>query len=215
MSAAAPAESPRRFVVGLTGGIGSGKSTVADLFATHGAAVVDTDLISRQLTAPGGAAMAAIAEAFGARFLTPEGALDRAAMRARIFAEPAARARLEAIMHPRIRATASAALTTAAGPYSLLVVPLLLETGHYQPLCQRILVVDCSEETQVRRVMRRSGLSREETLAILASQASRAQRLAAANDVIDNEGAPASLPARVAALHERYILAAQKQNPDA
>lgn len=215
MSAAGLAERPLRYVVGLTGGIGSGKTTVAELFAGHGAAVVDTDMIARALTAPCGAAMGAIEAAFGKAYITPQGALDRAAMRARIFSDPGAKARLEAVLHPLIRAASDAALASTRAPYALLAVPLLVETKHYLPQCQRVLVVDCSEQTQIERVMQRSGLSREETLAILASQTSRAGRLAVADDVIDNEGGPAALPGQVFALHERYILAARNLNTEA
>lgn len=199
------------FIVGLTGGIGSGKSTVADGLAALGAAVVDTDAIAHALTAPGGAAIAAIREAFGAGVITPEGALDRAAMRRRIFAAPAERARLEAILHPLIRAEADARIRRLAGadfPYVVLVVPLLTETGGYLQRVDRILVVDTPEEAQLDRVMARSGLRREEVAAIMAAQATRQARLAIADDVIANDAGLDKLQAAVAALHARYLVMA-------
>ncbi len=207
-SSASPAQGatprPRRLVVGLTGGIGSGKSTVAELFAARGAMVVDTDAIAHELTAPGGAAIAAIRAGFGDGVIRPDGALDRDAMRERVFDDPAARHRLEAILHPMIRAESRRRLELADGPYALLVVPLLVESGDRAGGVDRILVVDCPVEVQVERVMRRSGLTRDRVATVLAAQASRAQRLAAADDVIDNGGAPDALPAQVEALHRRY-----------
>jgi dephospho-CoA kinase len=191
-------------LIGLTGGIGSGKSTVADLFAARGASVVDTDAIAHELTGPGGAAIAAIRAEFGDSVIRPDGALDRDAMRERAFEDAAARRRLEAILHPMIRAESSRRLGAAEGRYALLVVPLLVESGNRAAAVDRILVVDCPVEVQIERVMRRSGLTRERVETILAAQASRAQRLAAADDVIDNGGAPDALPAQVEALHRRY-----------
>ncbi|MFO1299350.1 MAG: dephospho-CoA kinase [Burkholderiaceae bacterium] len=195
----------RRLLIGLTGGIGSGKSTVADLFAARGAAIVDTDAIAHELTGPGGAAIAAIRAGFGERVIRADGALDRDAMRERAFEDPAARRKLEAILHPMIRAESRRRLDAAEGPYAILVVPLLVESGDRAGGVDRILVVDCPVEVQVERVMRRSGLSRERVQTILAAQASREQRLAAADDVIDNGGAPAALDAQVEALHRRYL----------
>jgi dephospho-CoA kinase len=194
-------------VVGLTGGIGSGKSTVADLFAGLGAAVVDADAIAHELTAPGGAAMARIVEAFGDAALTAEGALNRAAMRSRAFADPAVRAQLEGILHPLILTEAerrTRAALVAGAPYVVLVVPLLIESGSYRERVDRVAVVDCSEAVQIERVCSRSGLPVEAVKAIMAAQASRAERLAAADDVIDNQGDPGELRAAVAKLDTDY-----------
>ena len=195
------------WVVGLTGGIGSGKTTVANLFAELGVPLVDTDLIAHQLTAAHGAAMPAITEAFGTGVITAAGALDRAAMRQLVFADPGARQRLEAILHPLIRAESQRQCVAAAAvaPYVLLVVPLLVESGTYRERCRRIAVVDCPENVQIARVMARSGLSAEQVQAILNVQASRAERLAAADDVILNDADPATLPVQVAALHRQYL----------
>lgn len=193
------------YIVGLTGGIGSGKSTVAELFVGHGAALVDTDAIAHELTGPGGAAMPALLAEFGAEVATADGTLDRAAMRRRVFAEPTARARLEGILHPLIRRVSSERCAAATVPYVILAVPLLVESGSYRERCDRIAVVDCPESLQVERVMMRSGLSAAEVRAIMAAQASRAQRLAAADDIIGNDGDLAALAARVAGLHADYL----------
>ncbi|MFN9127451.1 MAG: dephospho-CoA kinase [bacterium] len=158
--AAVPAP-PVGFVVGLTGGIGSGKSTVASLFVELGAALVDTDALAHALTGPHGDAMPALIEAFGPAVAGPDGALDRARMRERVFSDPIERARLEAILHPMIRAAAQRALDSTAAPYALLAVPLLSGSGGYRERMDRILVVDCSRECQIARVRRRSGLSRQ------------------------------------------------------
>lgn len=198
------------YIVGLTGGIGSGKSTVADLFAGHGVPIVDTDQIAHQLTGPGGTAMPAIVAAFGADIVSPDGALDRAAMRRLVFADPAARRRLEAVLHPLIRAESERRCAAADGPYVLLVVPLLVESGDYRQRCREILVVDCSEATQIERVMARSGLTEDEAKAIITAQASRAERLAVADAVINNDGPSEHLPAQVATLHQRFCCAAAK-----
>jgi dephospho-CoA kinase len=199
------------YVVGLTGGIGSGKSAAADCFAAHGAAVVDTDAIAHELTAPGGAAMPALRAAFGDDIATPAGALDRARMRQLAFADSAVRARLEGILHPHIRTLADARCQAAASPYVILAVPLLVESGGYRERCDRIAVVDCAEAVQVARVMARNGIGEADVRAIMAAQATRAQRLAAADDVIDNSGTPAQLGERVRELHGRYLaLAAAK-----
>ena len=197
------------FVVGLTGGIGSGKSAVADLFAARGVAVIDTDAIAHALTAPGGAAMPAIGAEFGAGVLRADGALDRAAMRARVFADPSARRRLEAILHPMIRRESDcqlqASATNGGCSYAIVMVPLLIESGDYRQRVDRIAVVDCAEATQVARVMSRNGLARSEIDGILAAQATRAERLAAADDVIDNDGDLAALPPQVERLHLHYL----------
>jgi dephospho-CoA kinase len=200
-----PAVTP--YIVGLTGGIGSGKSTVAELFAAQGVPVVDTDAIAHALTTASGAGMAPIGAAFGPTVLTADGALDRAAMRRLVFADPEARRRLEAILHPLIRAESARQCAAAVGPYVLLVVPLLVESGDYARRCQRLLVVDCREETQLARVMARSALSEGEARAIMASQASRTERLAAAADVIDNDGPASDLPPQIARLHQAYCQA--------
>jgi dephospho-CoA kinase len=192
-------------VVGLTGGIGSGKTTVANHFAELGVTLVDTDLIAHQLTGPGGMAMPAIQAEFGATVIAADGRLDRAAMRQIAFSDPAARRRLEAILHPLIRQESERQLAAATSPYAILVVPLLVEGGKPRERAQRVLVVDCQPQTQIDRVMKRNNLPREQVEAILAAQASRAQRLAAADDLIDNDGAPDTLAQRVRTLHERYL----------
>lgn len=198
------------FIVGLTGGIGSGKSAAATLFEELGAAVVDTDAIAHELTAPGGAAIALIRSAFGDEVVASSGALDRTAMRRLAFADAQAKARLEAILHPMIRAEADRRSAAARAPYVVLVVPLLVESGGYstgdrRSRVQRVAVVDCPEEVQVARVMSRSGLSAEEARAIMAAQVGREQRLAAADDVIDNGGDLAALRPQVEALHRQYL----------
>jgi len=193
------------FSVGLTGGIGCGKSTVADLFAALGATIVDTDVIAHALTAPQGAAMPAIVAEFGPDFAQPDGALDRARMRTLVFSDATARARLEAILHPRIRAATEAAGQAATGAYVIYVVPLLIESGSWRDRVTRVLAIDCSEDTQVARVMQRSGLSADEVRAIMATQVTRARRLAEADDVVDNDAGLEALRAQVQALHERYL----------
>ena len=195
-------------IVGLTGGIGSGKTTVANLFAELGVTIVDADAIAHALTAVGGAALPAIVEAFGADALAASGALDRARMRERVFADADAKARLEAILHPLIGAACMARCRgelDAGAPYVLLVVPLLVESAAYRERVDRLLVVDCAEAKQVARVMARSQLSEAAVRAIMATQASRAERLAAADDVIANDGEARELVAPVAALHALYL----------
>lgn len=193
------------FLVGLTGGIGSGKSAAADIFGELGATVVDTDAIAHELTAPGGAAIEPIRSAFGGEVIAPNGALDRAAMRRKVFADAQAKARLEGILHPMIRAEADRRSAASSAPYVVLVVPLLVESGSYRSRVQRVAVVDCPEDIQVARVMSRSGLTADEARAIMAAQASRAQRLAVADDIIDNGGALAALRPRVEGLHRQYL----------
>jgi dephospho-CoA kinase len=197
------------FVVGLTGGIGSGKSAAADEFARLGATVVDTDAIAHELTRAGGAAIPAVRREFGDDAIGADGAMDRAKVRARVFADPAAKKRLEAILHPMIRAESERRIGAATGPYVVHVVPLLVESRDYRKLVQRVLVVDCREEVQIARVQARSKLAADEVRAIIASQVPRAARLAAADDVIDNSGTIAALRKRVAALHERYLALAR------
>ncbi|HYC38093.1 MAG TPA: dephospho-CoA kinase [Usitatibacter sp.] len=198
-----PAAGPRP-VIGLTGGIGSGKSTVAERLRTLGADLVDTDAIAHELTAPGGAAMPALKAEFGDRFVGADGALDRAAMRALAFQDASARARLESLLHPRIRERAEAALARAAGPYALLAVPLLLETRGYAGRVSRVLVVDCPEELQVSRVVARSGLDPSQVRAIMHAQWPRWRRLQAADDVVWNGGDMAATAAQCEMLHRIY-----------
>lgn len=206
-NAAPPPTEPHAgiFTVGLTGGIGSGKSTVADGFAALGIGVVDADLIAHALTGPGGAAMPAVVAAFGTAIQSSDGALDRAAMRQRAFSDAAARRQLEAILHPQIRAECRRQLNAVTSPYALLMVPLLVESGTWRTVCDRLLVVDCPSEIQIQRVMARNGLNRDEVGRIMAAQASRETRLAAATEIIDNSGSPDGLPERIAALHELYL----------
>ena len=196
------------FVVGLTGGIGSGKSAVGELFAAHGISVIDTDAIAHELTGAGGAAMPQIRAAFGDGVVDADGALDRAAMRAIVFADPPARKRLEGILHPMIRTECERRLAGADSPYAILMVPLLVESGSYRERVNRVAVVDCREETQIARVMKRNGLARVEVERILAAQATREQRLAAASDVIDNDGELAALAPQVERLHAAYLAGA-------
>lgn len=203
-----------RFCVGLTGGIGSGKSSAADCFALLGAAVVDTDAISHELTRPGGAAIGKLRAEFGDECLSADGALDRAAMRRRVFGDPDARRRLEAVLHPLIRETALTRVAAAQAPYVVVVVPLLLETGAYRAIIQRVLVVDCDEATQVRRTMARSGLSEQDVRAIMATQLPRAVRLARADDVIRNDGDLEALRRQAAALHAQYLALASAAAKD-
>lgn len=194
------------FAVGLTGGIGSGKSTVADLFAAHGVPLVDTDLIAHRITAPHGIAMPQIAAEFGESFVAQDGSLDRARMRALVFGDEGARKRLEGITHPLIRAETEREQREAKGPYVIVVVPLLVESGTWKNRVNRVLTVDCSVETQIARVMRRNAFSREQVLAIIARQATRKARLAAADDIIGNDDAPLdALKAQVDMLHRSYL----------
>jgi dephospho-CoA kinase len=190
-------------VIGLTGGIGSGKSTAAGMLAALGAAVVDADEISRELTAAGGAALPALREAFGPAIVPEGGALDRAAMRSLAFSDPAARARLEAILHPLIREESARRLAAATGPYAVLVVPLLLESGSWAGRVERVVVVDLAEELQVRRTAGRSGLDPQEVRRIMATQWPRWRRLQAADEVLWNGGGMAELAAQCRQLHLR------------
>jgi dephospho-CoA kinase len=193
------------FVVGLTGGIGSGKSAAADEFGRLGATVVDTDVIARELTAAGGAAIPDIEKLFGAQVLDPGGAMDRKKVRERVFADPAAKKALEGLLHPLIREESLRRIAAAQGPYVIHVVPLLVESGEYRDRVDRVLVVDCPEELQIQRVRARSGLSEAEVRAIISSQATRAERLAAADDVIHNAGSVDALRKQVAAFHRKYL----------
>jgi|SRR5215472_800010 len=192
------------YVVGLTGGIGSGKTVVADAFAAAGAEIVDTDALAHRLSARGQPGLSAVRDAFGNGVLTPSGELDRALLRKLVFADSDARARLEAALHPLIRAEAERQIRAWRGPYGVVVVPLLLERGGLRSIIDRVLVVDCTEEEQVRRVVARSALAPEEVRAIMATQLDRAQRLAGADDVVDNSGALDAIEPQVRALDRRY-----------
>jgi dephospho-CoA kinase len=192
------------FVVGLTGGIGSGKTAVSDRFRDLGIDVVDADLASRAVLAPGQPAVTAIAEHFGAELIVEDGSLDRAELRRRVFANADDRRWLEALTRPLIAQWLHQQLTAAASPYAILVNPLLIETGHAR-VCQRVLVVDAPETLQLQRTMRRDGNDEAQVRAIMAAQASRRERLAAADDVIVNDGDLSVLDERVRALHQRYL----------
>lgn len=194
-----------KFVVGLTGGIGSGKSAAADEFAALGASIVDTDAIARELTDKGGAALAHIERLFGAAFLDASGAMNRKKMRDHVFADPAAKQALENLLHPLIREESARRIAEASGPYVVHVVPLLLESPGYRSRVDRVLVVDASEQAQLARVRERSGLSADEVRAIMRTQVSRAERLAGADDVIDNSGSLEALRKQVGALHQKYL----------
>lgn len=199
---------PVILTIALTGGIGSGKSTVADLFVERGAALVDTDRIAHELTAPGGSAIEPIRAAFGDAMIAADASMDRAAMRRLAFTDPAARKRLEAILHPMIRALTDEGIAAAArsnAPYAIIAIPLLVEGGNARARADRVLVVDCPEEVQVARVMQRSKLDRAQVDAIMAAQATRAARLAVADDVVDNGGDLDSLRPQVDRLHRTWL----------
>lgn len=189
--------------IGLTGGIASGKSTAANLFAARGATVIDTDRIARDVVEPGMPALAALVNALGGGILDGEGRLDRAALRRRIFGDAATRRTVESILHPAILAGLDREAERASGPYLVLVIPLLVD-GRHEALVDRVLVVDCSEETQIRRLMERDGETRAGALRALEAQISRERRLAAADDVIANDGPAGELEAEVAALDRKY-----------
>lgn len=193
------------FIVGLTGGIGSGKSAVADQFVALGAALVDTDQIAHELTGPQGAAMPALEAAFGLGIINPQGGLNRAVMRQLAFSQPEARSRLESILHPLIRQISGERCSKAATPYVILAVPLLIESGTYRERCDRIAVVDCPETLQIERVMQRSKLSETEVRQIMQNQATRAMRLSLADDVIENSGDLVTLAAQTENLHADYL----------
>jgi dephospho-CoA kinase len=193
----------RPLVIGLTGGIGSGKTAVANTFAAMGVPVTDTDALAHALTAPGAPGYEAVLDAFGPSFRRPDGTLDRSALRRLVFADANARVRLESILHPLIRAAARPEIAAWRAPYGVLVVPLLLERTGGIPV-DRVLVVDCPEDEQVRRVVARSGLSPAEVRAIMATQLPRADRLARADDVLDNAGAAEAIGPLVAGLDRRY-----------
>jgi len=196
--------SDQPYRVALTGGIASGKSTVADLFAALGVPVIDTDVIARQVVEPGQPALAEIAATFGPDVLDDDGRLDRRRMRERIFTDPDAKRRLEAILHPAIRAEMERQSMAAQGPYQVLVIPLLTEGGRRDHV-DRVLLVDVPEELQIQRLMMRDGVSHEQAQASLNAQATRAQRLALADDVIRNTGRVDGLREQVAELHGKYL----------
>ena len=193
------------FCVGLTGGIGSGKSAAASLFGKLGAAIVDTDEISHQLTAPGGDALPELKRQFGTASISASGGLDRAHMRDLVFRDATAREKIEAILHPLIRERTRAGIATARAPYVIVVVPLLFETDAYLDIVKRVVVVDCDEDMQVRRVVARSGIAADEVRRIMAAQLLRAGRVKRANDVLDNNGDLEALKPQVARLHDRYL----------
>jgi len=193
---------------GLTGGIGSGKSEVARLLVELGARVIDTDEISRQLTARDGLAIPEIGEIFGANYITAEGALDRARMRQLVFSDPASKMRLQNILHPMILAeTKTRALMPSLAPYTLVVVPLLFESMRYRNWLQRVIVVDCPETGQIRRTMQRNGLDETAVRAIMAQQMTRVMRLHLADEIVHNDGDLDALKIEVAQLHQRLLAA--------
>ena len=201
------------YVVAITGGIGSGKTTIANQFAALGIEVVDADLIAREVVAPGTPALAAIVNHFGAEMLTEQGLLDRRALRERIFSDPAAKFWLNALLHPIIRSEMLRQCAAVSSPYCLLVVPLLVE-NRLTELADRVLVIDVDEATQIERTCHRDGVSREQAQAILASQANRSERLAMADDVLDNQsGTTETIRERILALHETYLAFASQQAP--
>jgi dephospho-CoA kinase len=199
-----------RFSVGLTGGIGSGKTTVALMFQELGAELIDTDEIAHALTKPNGGAIAAIAQQFGDDFILPSGALNREKMRDLVFAEATQKTKLEMILHPMIRAEAEHQAANANGIYSIFVVPLLVESGKWRQRVTRILVIDCPEETQITRVRQRNSLSRDQVQAIMQNQVTRTQRLDAADDVILNDGPIDSIRHQVETLHHVYCELSKK-----
>ena len=194
-----------KLVIGLTGGIGSGKSAAAEAFEKLGATVVDTDAIAHELTGPGGAAVAEIARQFGKAFIDATGAMDRKRMRDLVFTDAEEKQRLEALLHPMIRAESERRIAAAPGAYVIYVVPLLIESAGHRERVGRVLVVDCPEALQLSRVRQRSMLPEGQIKRIIASQIKRESRLAAADDVIDNSGTIAALHQQVAVLHEKYL----------
>lgn len=192
-------------VIGLTGGIGSGKSAAARFFEELGAGIVDTDAIAHNITAKGGIAIPAIRRALGHELIGPDGALDRARTRARVFEDPEARKTLETVLHPIIRQEVARQVAAMHSPYVVVVIPLLFETGGYRELLSRITVVDCPEEVQVARTMNRSGLSESEVRRIVAAQVPRSTRLAGADDILDNAGGLEDLRNQVRALHRHFL----------
>ena len=203
-----------QYVVGLSGGIGSGKTTVSDEFAKLGIAIIDADIIARQVVEPGSPALAAIVEKFGSQVLNPQGALNRSQLRQQVFSEPALKDWLNQLLHPLIRAQMISQTQLAKSEYCILSVPLLVE-NKLTVLVNRVLIVDVSEDTQLSRTVLRDNSNAEQIRAIMRAQASRAERLAAADDVINNEGQPQDLVNQVAKLHQQYLklAAANHQAP--
>ena len=195
----------RPFGIALTGGIGSGKSTVSSIFGKFGIDIIDTDEISRELTARNGPAIGKILEVFGEDYVE-DGSLNREKMRKLVFSDEPSRKKLEAILHPLIRKEAEKRIASIKSPYYVIVVPLLFETNHYGDLADRILVIDCSEALQIARTTARSKLTRDEVLAIMKNQVARPVRLAGASDVVTNEGGPEVLEMAVAGLHRKYLM---------
>ena len=193
------------FTLGLTGGIGSGKSTIANMFAELGVTLVDTDLIAHALTSENGTAIEAIKNAFGSEFILPSGEMNRVKMRQHVFAQANEKKRLEDILHPLIRQETEAQAQKSTGLYTIFVVPLLVESGSWKQRVSRVLVVDCSEQTQVIRVMNRNGMTQEQILAIMRTQANRDQRLNAADDLIDSENTLDEIKIAVSQLHDKYL----------
>lgn len=197
-----------RFSVGLTGGIGSGKSTVSAMFGNLGAAVIDTDLIAHQLTSSNGLAIPSIRATFGTEFLLDNGAIDRRKMRETVFADPRKRKQLETILHPLIRSEAERAAVTAKEAYLIFAVPLLVESGAWRERVRRVLVIDCPQDVQIQRVMQRSMLTEAQVRAIMNTQSTRAARLAIADDLIVNDRDETALHEQVHRLHRLYLEAA-------
>lgn len=193
-----------KLIVGLTGGIASGKSFVASMFVKLGAPLIDTDVVAREVVAPGEPGLGAVLAAFGPKVLRSTGELDRAALRSIVFADDALRRKLEALLHPLIRARTLAKLAETEAPYALVAVPLLVETD-FAALVDRVLVVDCPESTQLERLIKRDAIPRTEALAMVRAQADRATRLQAAHDVIDNSGTVDATRRQVEQLHRRYL----------
>jgi dephospho-CoA kinase len=202
----------RVFRVGLTGGIASGKSTVTKFFGALGVPIIDTDQVARDVVEPGQPPLEKLVERFGPSILTPDGHLDRPALRNIVFSDPKARADLEALTHPAIGAAVETLSAMVGGPYQILVIPLLVEKGLGSQL-DRVLVVDCDEELQIKRLQMRDGSSLEQARAILNAQASRAARLKAAQDVITNDGDVSALRDQVSVLHARYLELARQARP--
>ena len=199
-------------MIGLTGGIGSGKSSVACIFAALGAAVIDTDEIAHRLTAKGTPALAAIIDQFGPCYQLPDGNLDRDRLRKQVFSDHAAKEKLEKLLHPLIKQQVVSEMAKAQGPYLVLVIPLFFETGAYHDLVDRVLVVDCDENQQISRTMSRSKLSAEEVRTIMTHQTPRAERIKQADDILSNRGNHADLEKHAQELHRHYLtLALQRQ----
>ncbi|MHB9118474.1 MAG: dephospho-CoA kinase [Burkholderiales bacterium] len=193
------------YAIGLTGGVGCGKSSAARFFADLGAGIVDTDTLAHELTRPGEPALLTIASQFGRDFLLRDGSLDRARLRRLIFSDAQAKTRLESILHPLIRQRVEVELSRQTAPYTLVIVPLLLETGHYRDIVQRVLLVDCDEMQQIARVAARNGLSELEIRAIMAHQMMRGERLQLSDDTLDNRGEESALAPQIAVLHRKYL----------